>query len=91
MATGGLTQQAERLEEALRSVEHLRSELAEIDARLARVEDALYPVDPNSGWGSNGASYHGGRHAVERASDASLPMTDPRPERASAYPATQPS
>jgi hypothetical protein len=51
MATGGLTERAELLEEALRSIGHLRSELAEIDARLARVEDALYPVDPNSGWG----------------------------------------
>jgi hypothetical protein len=66
MATGGLTERAELLEEALRSIGHLRSELAEIDARLARVEDALYPVDPNSGWGSHGAPYHGGRHGVER-------------------------
>jgi hypothetical protein len=65
MAADDLAERLQRIESALGWITtqvtelgklgEMRSQLDEIDARLARMEDALYPVDPASGWGPNGS------------------------------------
>lgn len=65
MATDDLAERLQRIESALGWITtqvtelgelgEMRSQLDEMDARLARMEDALYPVDPASGWGPNGS------------------------------------
>jgi hypothetical protein len=71
----------ERLENALfsvdaagpeaRALDALRSRLDEIDARLAHLEDAVYPVDPASGWGQN-RSRESGRPSVNGMAGSTL-------------------
>jgi hypothetical protein len=52
-AVDDLMERVQRIDDALAG---LRSQLDEMDGRLARMEDALYPVDPSAGWGSDGAA-----------------------------------
>jgi hypothetical protein len=53
VAGDDLIERVQRIADALAD---LRSKLDDMDVRLARMEDALYPVDPSAGWGTNGAA-----------------------------------
>jgi hypothetical protein len=52
-AVDDLMERVQRIDDALAD---LRSQVDEMDGRLARMEDALYPVDPCAGWGSDGVA-----------------------------------
>jgi hypothetical protein len=64
MAADDLAERLQRIEDTLGSIstqvtatsnlDALQSRLDDIDARLARMEDALYPVEPPSDWGPDG-------------------------------------
>jgi hypothetical protein len=78
MAADDLAERLQRLENALglidptgRGLDVLWSQLDEVDARLARLEDAVYPVDPASGWGQD-PGRESGRPGARRKSRSTM-------------------